>query len=221
MSTDQLTETTFRTVIQAAIRAPSMHNSQPWLFRLQDGAIDVHADPTRRLPARPAEVCGWRAGRPRSTPGSAWPRSAMAPKRCCFPIHRSLTCWSGWYRLATARKVGQTAACTRRSPSGTATGPAGDACGVGGGGPEPCRRCTGQRGRAKAPSRRICCPAGRSTGTRGRATTTSSPSRWSRSWAPLVTPSATRSPPDSRCSGCSSRSPMAAWPPPCCPNQSR
>jgi nitroreductase len=44
---------------EAGIRAPSLHNSQPWLFRLRDGAIEVLTDPTRRVP--PAEQSGWAA----------------------------------------------------------------------------------------------------------------------------------------------------------------
>lgn len=39
----------------AGIRAPSLHNTQPWLFRLHAGAIEVHADPARRL----AVDSGW------------------------------------------------------------------------------------------------------------------------------------------------------------------
>lgn len=35
--------------LRAAIAAPSVHNTQPWRFRLGDGVIDVYADPTRRL----------------------------------------------------------------------------------------------------------------------------------------------------------------------------
>ena len=35
----------------AGVRAPSMHNTQPWLFRLRDGAIDVVADRSRQLAA--------------------------------------------------------------------------------------------------------------------------------------------------------------------------
>jgi nitroreductase len=35
--------------LRAAIAAPSVHNTQPWRFRLLDGAIEVYADPTRRL----------------------------------------------------------------------------------------------------------------------------------------------------------------------------
>jgi hypothetical protein len=41
----------------AAIRAPSLHNSQPWQFRLRDGAIEVLADPSRQLAV--ADRAGW------------------------------------------------------------------------------------------------------------------------------------------------------------------
>lgn len=33
-----------------AILAPSGHNTQPWLFKVVDGAVEVHADRTRGLP---------------------------------------------------------------------------------------------------------------------------------------------------------------------------
>lgn len=36
--------------VHAATAAPSLHNSQPWAFRLRRGAVDVYADPPRRLP---------------------------------------------------------------------------------------------------------------------------------------------------------------------------
>jgi hypothetical protein len=39
-----------RSLLAAAGRAPSLHNSQPWLFRLTPLAIELHADPERRLP---------------------------------------------------------------------------------------------------------------------------------------------------------------------------
>jgi nitroreductase len=39
--------------VEAAIRAPSLHNSQPWRFRLRDGGIDVCVD-RDRLPDIPA-----------------------------------------------------------------------------------------------------------------------------------------------------------------------
>ncbi|MEU4772085.1 nitroreductase [Micromonospora sp. NPDC023644] len=40
-----------------AVRAPSLHNTQPWRFRLRDGGIEVRVDPDRRLPA--TDPNGW------------------------------------------------------------------------------------------------------------------------------------------------------------------
>ncbi|MFI7607493.1 Acg family FMN-binding oxidoreductase [Micromonospora sp. NPDC049366] len=40
-----------------AVRAPSLHNTQPWRFRLRDGGIEVRSDPARRLPA--TDPTGW------------------------------------------------------------------------------------------------------------------------------------------------------------------
>jgi nitroreductase len=36
-------------VLQAAVLAPSLHNSQPWRFRVTADSIELHADPERRL----------------------------------------------------------------------------------------------------------------------------------------------------------------------------
>jgi hypothetical protein len=46
-----------RRAAAAAIRAPSLHNSQPWRFRLRDGGIEVLADPARQLAV--ADSGGW------------------------------------------------------------------------------------------------------------------------------------------------------------------
>jgi nitroreductase len=46
-----------RTAATAGIRAPSLHNSQPWRFRLRDGAIEVLADRSRQLAV--ADSTGW------------------------------------------------------------------------------------------------------------------------------------------------------------------
>jgi len=46
-----------RLAAAAAIRAPSLHNSQPWRFRLRDGSIDVLADRSRQLAV--ADSAGW------------------------------------------------------------------------------------------------------------------------------------------------------------------
>ncbi|WP_416900486.1 Acg family FMN-binding oxidoreductase [Micromonospora echinospora] len=40
-----------------AVRAPSLHNTQPWRFRLRGGGIEVVVDPARRLPA--TDPSGW------------------------------------------------------------------------------------------------------------------------------------------------------------------
>ena len=36
--------------VEAAVLAPSSHNTQPWRFRLRGGGIDPRADRTRALP---------------------------------------------------------------------------------------------------------------------------------------------------------------------------
>ena len=45
--------------VRAAIRAPSLHNSQPWRFRRREGAIEVRLDRDRLLPA--CDPTGWAA----------------------------------------------------------------------------------------------------------------------------------------------------------------
>lgn len=42
-------------VLRAASLAPSVYNSQPWLFRVLPDHIELHADPNRRLPATDPE----------------------------------------------------------------------------------------------------------------------------------------------------------------------
>jgi nitroreductase len=41
----------FGRCVATAVLAPSLHNSQPWRFRLRDGGIEVYADRSRRLDA--------------------------------------------------------------------------------------------------------------------------------------------------------------------------
>ncbi|GAA2565038.1 hypothetical protein GCM10010435_42060 [Winogradskya consettensis] len=42
---------------KAGIQAPSIHNSQPWVFRLRDGAVEILADHSRQLAV--ADRSGW------------------------------------------------------------------------------------------------------------------------------------------------------------------
>jgi nitroreductase len=44
-----LGRTVLREAIGAAVRAPSIHNTQPWVFRLYDGRVDLLGDRRRRL----------------------------------------------------------------------------------------------------------------------------------------------------------------------------
>jgi nitroreductase len=46
-----LTRDMATTLIAAAVRAPSSHNTQPWVFRVRGPCIDLLADRTRALPA--------------------------------------------------------------------------------------------------------------------------------------------------------------------------
>lgn len=45
----ELSEAALTACVQAAVAAPSLHNSQPWRFRIHDGGVDVYADWGRRL----------------------------------------------------------------------------------------------------------------------------------------------------------------------------
>ena len=40
---------TVRSILQLAVRAPSVHNTQPWLWRIGDRTVQLYADPARRL----------------------------------------------------------------------------------------------------------------------------------------------------------------------------
>jgi nitroreductase len=45
-----LDRSTAMAMLQAAVRAPSSHNTQPWRFRAHAGAVELRADRTRALP---------------------------------------------------------------------------------------------------------------------------------------------------------------------------
>ena len=47
----------FADLVTVGIRAPSLHNTQPWLFRRYGDAVEILADPERTLPA--TDPTGW------------------------------------------------------------------------------------------------------------------------------------------------------------------
>ena len=55
MRTAHLDRTTARTVIGLADLAPSVHNSQPWRWRVGPSSIHLFADTSRALPATDPE----------------------------------------------------------------------------------------------------------------------------------------------------------------------
>lgn len=46
---DALDATLLRLVLRDAVRAPSSHNTQPWLFHVEDGTVELWADRSRSL----------------------------------------------------------------------------------------------------------------------------------------------------------------------------
>lgn len=46
-----LSSDVLRAALELAVRAPSIHNTQPWRFRIDGSTLHLYADPTRRLPA--------------------------------------------------------------------------------------------------------------------------------------------------------------------------
>lgn len=54
-ATATLAPSLVRQLVAAAVAAPSVHNTQPWLFRIEGEQIHVLADPTRQLQAQDPE----------------------------------------------------------------------------------------------------------------------------------------------------------------------
>ncbi|HEY1969497.1 MAG TPA: NAD(P)H nitroreductase [Pseudonocardia sp.] len=46
-----ITNRHLETALKLAVRAPSLHNSQPWLWRVDDSTVQLYLDDSKRLPA--------------------------------------------------------------------------------------------------------------------------------------------------------------------------
>ena len=51
MSTRFPDRATIRTALTMAVRAPSVHNTQPWLWRVGDNSVHLYSNPSLRLPS--------------------------------------------------------------------------------------------------------------------------------------------------------------------------
>lgn len=51
MATDRPTVNDFEAAVTLAVRAPSLHNTQPWQWTVTDDGLELRADRTRQLPA--------------------------------------------------------------------------------------------------------------------------------------------------------------------------
>jgi hypothetical protein len=62
--------------VDLALRAPSVHNTQPLRWRIRAGAVELHVDRFRHLAATDpiAETSCWAAEPPCTTCGPRWPQ---------------------------------------------------------------------------------------------------------------------------------------------------
>jgi len=54
----------FLFMVEYAIKAPSGHNTQPWLFRINENSIEIHPNFDRALPVVDFDNLGMRFGKP-------------------------------------------------------------------------------------------------------------------------------------------------------------
>ena len=104
--------------------APSIHNTQPWRWRVLPDRLELYAD--REPPAR-----GYRPGGPaadaelrrrtRTTPGSRWPRKGSTARSADCPTRRGRICSRSWCHgrgsRSPARRCGWCSRCRCGTPT--------------------------------------------------------------------------------------------------------
>ena len=93
----QLSVQLVRDLVRAAVAAPSMHNAQPWRFRVRPGmrVMELYADPARMLPSADPRGRGMHIGcgaalfNLRLAAAVASCQAAVQP----FPIRMNRCCW--------------------------------------------------------------------------------------------------------------------------------
>jgi Nitroreductase family len=58
MIVTQIDHRTVRSALELATRAPSVHNSQPWRWRIADRSVHLYADNAHQLPATDPDGAG-------------------------------------------------------------------------------------------------------------------------------------------------------------------
>jgi hypothetical protein len=121
----QLTRQLVQQLVQAAVAAPSMHNTQPWRFRVRPGmrVIELHADPARMLPyadprGRRMHIgCGATLFNLRLAAAVADRQPTVSPSR----IRMSRCCWLPSGSPALPTPIMRSASCMPPSRTGALT----------------------------------------------------------------------------------------------------
>ena len=118
-----LDDAVFDAAVAAAIRAPSMHNTQPWRFSRRPDGIDVIADDSRRLAV--ADPSGWAVriacGAAVFNVRLAFAVHGVTPLVRCDPSPVTPTCWPGSPPARRTSPPRSNGGCTPPSRTGAAT----------------------------------------------------------------------------------------------------
>ena len=86
---------TIRSALTLAVRAPSVHNSQPWQWRVGDHSLHLYANPDLRLPHTDPDARDWMlsCGTTLNHCQVAFAPSAGSPRFIGFLTRPSQTTW--------------------------------------------------------------------------------------------------------------------------------